>query len=58
MIYLNTGIAMIALGIALIVYICNIPIVQYSHATNECVNVIGIGSCEDIPAMHFSEWVE
>ena len=36
----------------------DLPIVQKSHATKECVDVLPVGECKNLPKKYLVEWVE
>lgn len=36
----------------------NLPIVQKSHATKECVDVLPMGDCSKLPKKYSVEWVK
>lgn len=36
----------------------NLPIVQISHASKECVDVLPVGECSKLPKKYLVEWVK
>lgn len=58
------GLVMIAASALLIVvasafiYSMRLPIVQFSSSSAQCVNVIPVGSCENLPKKYHKEWVK
>lgn len=36
----------------------NLPIVQKSYATKECVDVLPVGECSKLPKKYLVEWVK
>ncbi len=56
-IVLGAAIAVIILSVAAM-HAISLPIVQVSHSTGECVQVIGKGSCDELPEKYTKEWVK
>lgn len=38
-------------------YSLGIPVVQFSNSTQECVRVLPVGSCDQLPKKYNLEWV-
>lgn len=58
-----TVIILSGIGVALLLGLAiqgafNLPVVQISHASKECVQVIPEGSCDNLPLRYSIEWVK